>query len=87
MTYARADVMLSGLSPANSHSVLPVFQPSYDHCGVGDLIGKVRTRHGEQNISLGIVGVRPGAGLEMRREMHSLRATTHRAELATAHAV
>ncbi len=84
--YVRAGVMLNGLSPASSHSFLPMFQPSYDHRGVGDLLDKVHRRHGEQVIGLGMAGMRLGAGFEMRREMLSPRATTHWAELVTAHA-
>lgn len=84
--YVRAGVMLSALSPASSHSFLPMFQPSYDHRGVGDLLDRVHRRHGEQVIGLGMAGLRLGAGFEMRREMLSRRCTTHWAELATAHA-
>lgn len=81
--YVRAGVMLNNLSPASSHSFLPMFQPSYDHRGVGDLLDKVHRRHGEQTIGLGMAGMRLGAGFEMRREMLSPRATTHWAEMAT----
>ena len=84
--YVRAGVMLNGLSPASSHSFLPMFQPSYDHRGVGDLLDKVHRRHGEEVIGLGVAGMRLGPGFEMRREMLSPRATTHWAELVTAHA-
>jgi DNA polymerase V len=85
--YVRAGVMLNDLSPASSHSFLPMFQPDYDHRGVGDLLDKVHRRHGEQTIGLGMAGMRLGRGFEMRREMLSLRATTHWSELATAHAI
>ncbi|MFF2053762.1 Y-family DNA polymerase [Leifsonia sp. NPDC058194] len=81
--YVRAGVMLNNLSPASSHSFLPMFQPSYDHRGVGDLLDKVHRRHGETVIGLGMAGMRLGAGFEMRREMLSPRATTHWAEMAT----
>lgn len=81
--YVRAGVMLNNLSPASAHSFLPMFQPSYDHRGVGDLLDKVHRRHGEQTIGLGMAGMRLGAGFEMRREMLSPRATTHWAEMAT----
>lgn len=84
--YVRAGVMLSALSPASSHSFLPLFQPAYDTRGVGDLLDRVHRRHGEQALGLGMAGMRLGPGFEMRREMLSLRATTHWGELATAHA-
>ncbi|MFK3672437.1 Y-family DNA polymerase [Leifsonia aquatica] len=84
--YVRAGVMLNDLTPASSHSFLPMFQPTYDHRGVGDLLDRVHRRHGETAIGLGLAGVRLGPGFEMRREMLSPRSTTHWAELATARA-
>jgi len=84
--YVRAGVMLSALSPASSHTFLPLFQPDYDHRGVGELLDRVHRHHGEHTLGLGMAGMRLGPGFEMRREMLSLRATTHWGELATAHA-
>jgi DNA polymerase V len=84
--YVRAGVMLSSLSSASSHSFLPMFQPAYDHRGVGDLLDQVHRRHGETAIGVGLAGVRLGRGFEMRREMLSPRCTTHWAELATVRA-
>jgi len=84
--YVRAGVMLNKLSPAQSHSFLPMFQPAYDHRGVGELLDKVHKRHGDKALGLGLAGLQLGPGFEMRREMLSLRATTHWNELATAHA-
>lgn len=84
--YVRAGVMLGELSPAGSHSFLPLFQPSYDSRGVGQLLDHVHRRHGEDVIGLGMAGMRLGADFEMRREMLSQRATTHWSELAIAKA-
>ncbi|WP_313541151.1 DUF4113 domain-containing protein [Leifsonia aquatica] len=82
--YVRAGVMPNDLTPAFSHSFLPMFQPTYDHRGVGDLLDRVHRRHGDTAIGLGLAGVRLGPGFEMRREMLSPRSTTHWAELAAA---
>lgn len=84
--YVRAGVMLNKLSPAESHSFLPMFQPEFDHRGVGELLDKMHKRHGEKVIGLGLAGMKTGPAFEMRREMLSLRATTHWNELATAYA-
>jgi len=85
--YVRAGVMLNNLSPASSHSFLPLFQPAYDHRGVGEILDRVHRRHGETAIGLGMAGMRLGPEFEMRREMLSPRCTTHWGELATAHAI
>lgn len=84
--YVRAGVMLNKLSPAQSHSFLPMFQPEFDNRGLGELLDKVRKRHGDNALGLGLAGLQLGASFEMRREMLSLRATTHWGELATAYA-
>ena len=84
--YVRAGVMLNKLSPAESHSFLPMFQPEFDHRGVGELLDKVQKKMGDKAIGVGLAGLQLGPGFEMRREMLSLRATTHWGELATAHA-
>lgn len=55
--YVPAGVMLGDLTPASSHSYLPMFQPTYDHRGVGDLLDRVHRRHGETAIGLGLAGV------------------------------
>ena len=84
--YVRAGVVLAELSPAGSHAFLPLFQPAYDHRGVGDLLDRIHRRHGESVIGLGMAGLRLGPDFEMRREMLSPRATTHWMELAIAKA-
>ncbi|WP_191905650.1 Y-family DNA polymerase [Microbacterium caowuchunii] len=84
--YVRAGVMLNKLSPAESHSFLPAFQPDYDRRGVGELLDKIHRRHGDSAVGLGLAGIRLGPAFEMRREMLSLRATTHWNELATVYA-
>lgn len=84
--YVRAGVMLSKLSPADSHSFLPMFQPDYDRRGVGELLDTIHRRHGEHAVGLGLAGMKLGPDFEMRREMLSRRATTHWNELATAYA-
>ncbi len=84
--YVRAGVMLNKLSPAQSHSFLPMFQPDYDRRGVGELLDKIHRKHGDSAVGLGMAGLKLGPDFEMRREMLSLRATTHWNELATAYA-
>lgn len=84
--YVRAGVMLNKLSPAESHSFLPMFQPDYDRRGVGELIDRIHRKHGDSSVGLGMAGLKLGPAFEMRREMLSPRATTHWNELATAHA-
>lgn len=81
--YARAGVMLSGLTPKESHGWLPGFAPTFEDRGLGELIDAVAARHGRTAIGFGLGGLREQPAWSMKRGMLSKRATTHWDELAT----
>lgn len=84
--YVRAGVILTNLSPENSHAYLDVFDTAFDTEGLGTTIDAVTKRHGRSAVGLGLAGIRKGPVWSMKRDSLSARATTHWAELATAFA-
>ncbi|PPG58214.1 Y-family DNA polymerase [Rathayibacter sp. AY1C5] len=84
--YVRAGVILTNLSPRNSHALLEIFDTAFDTKGLGATIDAVTKRHGRSAVGLGLAGIRTGPVWTMKRDALSLRATTHWGELATAHA-
>ena len=84
--YVRAGVILTNLSPRDSHALLEVFDTAFDTKGLGATIDAVTKRHGRSAVGLGLAGIRKGPVWTMKRGALSLRATTHWGELATAHA-
>lgn len=84
--YVRAGIMLHGVSPKSSHSYLDIFTPLYEQREVGITLDNVMARHGKTSIGLGVAGLKTARRWEMKRELLSLRATTHWDELATVYA-
>ncbi len=56
--YYRAGVILTGLTPKESHGWLPGFQPQFEDRGLGELIDTVAARHGRTAIGFGLGGLR-----------------------------
>lgn len=84
--YVRAGVVLTGISPKESHAYLELFRPDYDTRQLGETLDAVTRRHGANAVGLGLAGLRKGPVWTMKRGRLSPRATTHWDELATAHA-
>ncbi|MHA3723831.1 Y-family DNA polymerase [Leucobacter sp. HY1910] len=84
--YARAGVVLTGLSPRDTVAPLSLFEPEHEGRHIGATLDAVTRKLGAGTVGLGLAGFRAPAGWEMKREMLSPRATTNWAELATAYA-
>ncbi|ROQ52561.1 uncharacterized protein DUF4113 [Rathayibacter sp. PhB152] len=81
-----ASVILTNLSPKNSHAFLDVFDTAFDTKGLGTTIDAVTKRHGRSAVGLGLVGICKGPVWTMKRGSFSRRSKTHWGELATAFA-
>lgn len=79
----RAGILLTDLSPAGSNVALDLFAPVKDHANLAGLIDKVHQHCGENALGLGYAGLDQKLQWSMKRNMLSLRGTTHWAELAT----
>ena len=84
--YVRAGVMLTGIIPKSTDTVLDVFAPEYERRDIGRLLDDVTRRHGRGAVGLGLAGLRGAPVWSMKREVLSKRATTHWDELAVAYA-
>lgn len=74
--YARAGVMLTGLSPAGAQPQLPSFATAHEEKNIGALLGKVMDRYGTAAIGLGRAGMTVAPDWQMKRERMSPRYTT-----------
>ncbi|PPG50969.1 hypothetical protein C5C36_13780 [Rathayibacter sp. AY1G1] len=81
-----ASVILTNLSPKNSHAFLDGFDTVFDTKGLGATIDAVTKRHGRSAVGFGLAGIRKGPVWTMKRGALSPRSTTHWGELATAFA-
>ncbi|WP_123737467.1 DUF4113 domain-containing protein [Rathayibacter sp. PhB186] len=81
-----ASVILTNLSPKNSHAFLDVFDTALDTKGLGATIDAVTKRHGRSAVGLGLAGIPKGPVRTMKRGALSRRSTTSWGELATAFA-
>lgn len=81
--YARAGVMLTDLLQAGAQLPLEPFRQRHEDAGIASLIDSVQKKAGREALALGYAGFRPGPSWQMKREMLTPRATTHRAELIT----
>jgi DNA polymerase V len=79
--YARAGVMLTGLSPAGAQPQLPSFATAHEDKNIGALLGQVMDRYGTAAIGLGRAGMTVAPDWQMKRERMSPRYTTEWDEL------
>lgn len=77
--------LLTDITPRGSHGLLEPFDASFDHRGVGRTLDQVSAKFGTGTVGLGVAGIKMPPGWSMKRDMLSLRATTHWDELATVH--
>lgn len=84
--YVRAGVMLNGITPKDSHAYLPTFTPVHEQRAIGNTLDAIAKRHGTGSVGLGLAGLKNAPHWAMKREMLSLRATTHWDELAPVYA-
>uniref|UniRef100_UPI0019399199 DinB/UmuC family translesion DNA polymerase n=1 Tax=Agromyces humi TaxID=1766800 RepID=UPI0019399199 len=82
LKYNRAGVILTGISPKESHQYLEPFVGQYEHRNLAEAIDRVNRRHGDRAVGLGLAGLKSGPVWQMRRGNLSRRATTHWDELA-----
>lgn len=83
--YVRAGILLTDITPRGSHGLLEPFDASFDQRGVGRALDQVSAKFGTGTVGLGVAGIKMPPGWSMKRDMLSLRATTHWDELATVH--
>lgn len=82
--YARAGIVLSGISSKDSHQYLEIFQPAFDERGLGQVIDRIQNKHGNSGvIGLGLAGIKDRPWWGMKREMMSKRASTEWSEILT----
>lgn len=55
--YARAGVMLTGLSPAGAEPTFDEFVSVHKHREIGDLMGRIKDKYGSTSIGLGAVDI------------------------------
>lgn len=84
--YARAGVVLQGLSVRGSCEQLAPFAPSVGRRSLGGTVDSINARLGAGSIALGYAGLREVGEWEMRRDMLSARATTRWDEVVIARA-
>lgn len=82
--YARAGVVLTGLSPKNSLAPLSLFEPEFEGREIGATLDSITNKLGPSMIGVGLAGFKTPQSWEMKREMLSKRATTHWNELCEA---
>ncbi|KAB1661557.1 Y-family DNA polymerase [Pseudoclavibacter sp. CFCC 13796] len=82
--YVRAGVSLSDIAQADDQVPLDLFDADTPASRVCGLMDRVNDRLGRGAIGLGLAGLQTPPDWQMKREMLSLRATTHWDELAIA---
>lgn len=86
--YARAGIILSSISPRESHQYLEIFQPAFDERGIGQIIDAIQRKHSNSSIiGLGRAGINPAPWWNMKQEMMSKRSSTRWDELAEVKAI
>lgn len=80
--YARAGVIVTGLSPAGQQPTLPGFTSEMEEKSISTVIDDVTTKLGRDALGLGFGGLKAGVDWQMARGMLSPRCTTHWDELA-----
>lgn len=80
--YARAGIMLFGLSDKRNHEYLPLFTSPHEGKQIGALLDKINDKVGKSSVGVGLGGLKHAPHWNMRREKLSKRATTHWNELA-----
>lgn len=84
--YVRAGIMLTGITPRDSHAFLEPFQPAFDDRNLSPVLDAITRAHGHGAIGLGRAGLKTAPGWAMRRDRLTPRYTTHWDELAVAQA-
>lgn len=79
--YARAGVMLTGLSPAGAEPTFDEFVSVHEHREIGDLMGRIKDKYGSTSIGLGAAGMLKPPDWTMSRKHQSPRYTTEWDEL------
>lgn len=79
--YARAGVVLTDVRPKQAEVMLDPFEARWEHRQIGETIDAINRRTGARSIGIGQAGLRAAPTWDMRREMLSIRATTHWDEL------
>lgn len=79
--YARAGVMLTGLSPAGAEPTFDEFVTVHEHREIGDLTGRIKDKYGSTSIGLGAAGMLKPPDWTMSRKHQSPRYTTEWDEL------
>ncbi|GAB3547472.1 Y-family DNA polymerase [Arthrobacter tumbae] len=74
--YARARVMLTGLSPAGAEPTFDEFVTVHERREIGSLMGKVKDKYGSTSIGLGAAGMLKPPDWTMSRKHQSPRYTT-----------
>lgn len=85
--YVRAGIMLTSISPRDSHAYLAPFEPPSRHRGLGSILDNITKHHGAGAIGLGLAGLRSTPDWGMKRGALSPRYTTEWGELASVKAM
>jgi DNA polymerase V len=81
--YVRVGVSLHEFSARETHATLDVFNTRHEPFAAGAVLDSITAKYGQENLGLGLAGLKSNRAWTMRREMVSPRATTHWDELAT----
>jgi DNA polymerase V len=81
--YVRVGVSLYEFSSRGTHAVLDIFGTEPTPFAAGAVLDSIAAKYGQENLGLGLAGLKTNRAWTMRREMVSPRATTHWDELIT----
>ncbi|WP_458117290.1 Y-family DNA polymerase [Arthrobacter sp. D2-10] len=79
--YARAGVILTGLSPAGAEPTFEEFITVHERREIGNLMGEIKDKYGPTSIGLGAAGLLKPPDWTMSRKHQSPRYTTEWSEL------
>ncbi|MFC4225467.1 Y-family DNA polymerase [Lysinibacter cavernae] len=86
MRYVRIGIVLTGLTPKQSHAYLDVFETPSERRDLGSLVDGVTKKFDSTAIGFGLAGIKQPPAWSMKRDLLSPRCTTHWNELAVVHA-
>lgn len=77
MWHAKARLILTDLRKAHGHQPLDRFRHPHEEFGVAEFMNRIHRKAEHEALGVGYAEMHPGRSWTMKREMTSLRATTH----------